>query len=379
MREAVSNGCSRLIVLALAGLAILWCPISIWMGSAIATILSPDTYKIALASQNIYAELVPAALTSFAQSEIQDNREPGVEPLSAIVKALDPDELRAITSDLIPPQWLRARTEQAVDTAFGWLNSDRTYLGSTFDLHELSERLSGEEGRQAASAIVQAASPCSPEQINAMRAWHQGELDTPPICQPPPLLVPPLTTWLEGFLDEIAGVLENNQVSLAQLVGGQAGIALRNLRLQIAILQQLISLLYLLAAALQALIVTIRVRSLHSFGRWVGWTGIVSGLVALMPLLIVPLATLDSLLGLSSNLRSNPLQTSLTAGFYYSILTQFGGPVLLQAAVLLVAGFLLVASSILVRPPTATESGAVPAAGARRTVSIPAVTQKKDS
>jgi hypothetical protein len=122
-------------------------------------------------------------------------------------------------------------------------------------------------------------------------------------------------------------------------------------RIEIVILEQFVGLLYLFPAALLSLIVTIRVHSLQNFGRWMGAALIFSGLIALVPLLIVPLATIDGLLSLSNSVNTNPLEASLGAGFYYSILTQFGSPVLLQAAALLIIGFVLLAISMLVQRP----------------------------
>lgn len=368
----MGNGCSRLIALVFAAIAIIACPLAVWVGAGVATMLNPDTYITGLGSQNIYSELVPTVLTSFANDRTPANQEPAAQQLARIVQALDPDELRAITNELIPPDWLQAQTEQGIDALFGWLNGERATLEAAFDLSEVLARLTGEEAQRAAAAIVQSAPPCTQEQVGQLRAWRQGEIEAPPICQPPPLQVRPLTNWLEGFFAEIAGSIERSQVSIPQLLNARGGAGLRNVRLQITILQQLIGLFYLFPAALLALIVTIRVRSLQGFSRWMGWTGIFSGLVGLVPLLLVPLATLDGLLSLSNSLETNPLETSLTAGFYYSILTQFGGLVLVQAAALLVIGFILLAISMLIQPPLELEITPGSTASAHRKVSVPA-------
>jgi hypothetical protein len=349
---------TRLVALLLALFAVILCPMAVWASAGISTMLAPETYKKGLASQNIYSEFVPAVLSDLVNDRATADSDAPIRQLTAIVTALDPDELRAVANELIPPEWLRTQTEQGIDAIFAWINGDSDTLSQDLDLSEVRNRLAGEEGRSVAAQVIEDATACTAEQITQVSASDQEVM---PVCQPPPELVPPMTERLARFFAEISRSLERDQIPLAELldVPRRSG-----LRLEVAIVQESIGLLYLLPAAFLAMLVIVRVRSLHGFSRWMSATGILCGLVALVPLLLGPLATLDSLLSLSSAQRG-VLETSLWVGMYVSVLTQFGGPVLFQAVLLLAVGFVLFAFTIIVPQPV-TDSGAV-----RRTVKVP--------
>jgi hypothetical protein len=317
--------------------------------------LDPETYKKGLASQNIYAEFVPAVLSDVANDRAESN--PAVRQLAAIATALDPNELRAVSNQLIPPEWLRTQTEQGIDALFAWLNGDSGTLSQNLNLSEMRNRLAGEEGRRAAAQIIEDAAPCTSEQIAQLPGSDQEAML---VCHPPPEFVAPMTERLAGFFAEISSGLERDQIPLAALLDAPRG---SGLRLEVTVIQRVVGLLYLMPMALLAILVIVRVRSLHGFSRWMSTTGILSGLVALVPLLLVPLATLDSLLSLSSDQHS-VLEASFAAGMYISVLTQFGGPVLFQAALLLGGGFVLLVLTVIVPQPV--EDGAT----APRTVEV---------
>jgi hypothetical protein len=347
---------TRLVALLLALGVVILCPVAVWSSASVSTMLDPETYKKGLASQNIYSEFVPAVLSDVAHDRATADSDAVVRQLAAIAVALDPDELRAVSNVLIPPEWLQRQTEQGIDALFAWLNGDSDTLSQNLDLSEVRNRLSGAEGRSVATQIIEDAIPCTPEQIAQLPASDQEVM---PVCNPPAEFVAPLTARLGDFFAEISRGLERDQIPLAELLETPRG---SGLRLEVEIIHRAVALLYLLTMSLLAMLVIVRVRSFHGFSRWMSTTGILSGLVALVPLLLVPLATLDSLLSLSSGQHS-VLESSFAAGMYVSVLTQFGGPVLMQAALLIGIGFVLLVLTAIVPQPAADVT--------RRTVEVP--------
>ena len=131
------TGLKRLVAVLLALVAVLLFPLAVWVGSGVNVVLSPETYKAGLASQNIYADMVPVALPAFAEAMLTDN----VTQLrfAQIARALPADKWREIANELVPPEWLKGQMEQGLDSFFLWLESDEP----TFPVPSISASFRG--------------------------------------------------------------------------------------------------------------------------------------------------------------------------------------------------------------------------------------------
>jgi hypothetical protein len=386
------TGLQRLTAVLLALVAILLFPLAVWVGSGVNVVLSPETYKDGLASQNIYADIVPVALPAFAEAMLTDNETQ--LRLAQIARALPADKWRDIANQLVPPEWLKGQMEQGLDSFFLWLDSDEPTFTRTIDFSVVSEHLTGEGGQTAAREIVEALPPCTSEQLNTLAAAGDNPDSEIPLCQPPSDTAQVMQTSIAGMLGDMADMMRVYHPMVADMfredTSGQAEFvrqsqdnALHKLRLSVRAYEQLVGLFYLCPAGIMALMVIIVVRSLRGFGRWIGWTSIVSGFVALVPLVLIPLLIVDTLtLSLAAEASSAPeirlFQTRLASGFLVSAFDQFKEPVLVQAGIFILFGIvlLIIASVSRKTPQLAPIDEEMPStASARRTVVLPKDTQ----
>jgi hypothetical protein len=325
------------------------------------TVRNPDIYKNAFEHQNIYNDLLPVALPAIFQAARNRSGQIAGLPVdyNDLASVLTPDDWRVITAELIPPEWLKAQFEQIVDTILNVLNNDFSGLNAPVNLSELKTRLTGEPAQKAAEYIITTAPECSAEQLTRIGSLLTDSSARLPICNPNGAMlratsISYIVTWLQA----VGNTLPEENVTVEEFYrvtrqDARAVYLLGQLNSQVMIF------LYLCPAALCALMVFFTVRSLNGFGRWMGFTGMVTGIsiLALLVLLNVMLISMmGSLINTSSGIERF-LGTILSA-LVLSIIAGAGSRILIQAGIFIGIGFLLLALSFLVRAP---DEGLIPA------------------
>jgi hypothetical protein len=158
---------------------------------------------------------VPVAFPALVR--LADARTP-VIALDELIAAIGEERWRAIADELVPPEWLQAQIEGGIDQVFAWINGDSDAVThKVFNLNDLHTRLVGDSGQRVIDQIVQAAPPCTPEQIDQLRALQTGADVRLPICQPPEDLLTFSRSVLESGLSAIAEGLNERELSLAEV------------------------------------------------------------------------------------------------------------------------------------------------------------------
>jgi hypothetical protein len=319
------------------------------------TMLNPATYQDAFSNPAIFDDLLPIALPGIIEAAHQEELNITELPVSfaEVITTLDDDEWRAIATDLVPPAWLKAQFEQALNFFLSISNGDYSVLNNPIDLRDVQAKLTGDNAAQIAQRIIVAAPNCTPEQLtqlNTLTSTNTGQL---PICNPEDEALRRQSIQIVGqSLAALATMLPAEAISAGEFYNIDA----RNAEMVASWFKldaQIMGLLYLCPAGLVALIVFFTVRSLKSFGRWVGVTGLVTGVFLLLTLALMQFFAIGVI---SEVLRaSNDAERffgQLLTGIVRAGLAQSSGTLLVQAGSFLLAGFVLLAMSFIVRGST---------------------------
>jgi hypothetical protein len=324
------------------------------------TMRDPATYTHAFENQNVYDDLLPVALPAIFQAAGTGGKHIEGLPVEYrdITTTLDSDDWRVITSELVPPQWLKAQFEQSVNTALSLLNNDFSVLERPVDLSDLKARLSGDEAQRAAEYIITTAPDCTAEQNARLQSMGTDASALLPVCNPADVTLRATSIhYIVTWLDQVGQLLPEGTVTIQEFYQVPRTAA-RLVYLVGQLSSQVVSLLYLTGAALCALIVFFTVRSLKSFGRWLGLTILLTGMGILLVLVLLQFALVGfirELVTTSSDLER--FAASILSALSRSITAGAGSTILLQAAIFIGIGFVLLAISFLVRAP---DDGLVP-------------------
>ena len=117
----------RMVSLPLFLLILIVTPVAFWAFNLQRVVLSPQTYKTAMQTQNLYNDLLPALVDSLAAS---DETDPQLRAgLRSLLDNMTVDDWTAV-SKLLPPTWLRGQLEGNIDRLFDWIGGTRTAPGA---------------------------------------------------------------------------------------------------------------------------------------------------------------------------------------------------------------------------------------------------------
>jgi len=336
----------RFMAILAAFLFVMTLPWAVWMSSVKGLLLDADTYKNTLSRQNLYTTLIPDLLTTIVESESENNN-PDTLTFLNVVRNLDRQDWERIATLLIPADWLQAQVERNLDAFFAWLNGDTPTPDLAFDTASLRERLAGEPGQRVVNLILESWPPCTDEQLDVLLNFEHT--DQPfPFCQPPGEYIALTSTALAEALSEQASALPDVVPAPDWLENPRTRRELARLKQFVQLLNAFVAELWLLPAALLALIVFFTVRSLKSFGRWSGTVLIVGGILSILP---IPLMLSPSFLPsiLLSSIKSSDVTISSQQAAHLNILAQSIShaivgeltlPVLIISGVLIALGFI---------------------------------------
>ncbi|KAA3659144.1 MAG: hypothetical protein DWQ04_23160 [Chloroflexi bacterium] len=278
---------------------------------------------------------------------------------------IDESMLTGVVDELLPPGWVDAQAETAVNTLYDVLETGNLDDASvTVDTSPVIEQLKGPAGKRLVATVVQGIPACA-EPLDLNELLNGGSI-TIPSCLPPEisreLVVQEAHAQFVEALDENpqltarAGVI---QVPLSEVIGTDTPEA-EAARQQITQVRRLFLLaqrwgwvLWLLPVMSLLLIAVLAVRSVSELGHWWGWPlGVTAVLVFFLTLILPGFAALiaetiiipTQIDALASSMRE------LARSVVSSVTEMWRSRVYLQAGAMLGVGLLLIAIGFFTKP-----------------------------
>ena len=218
---------------------------------------NPNPYKAALVNENFYQRL-PSILGEVLAKNASEGNMPFARQLTS-------ENWATIIQTLLPPEQLRAMTEDAITQIFAYLNNETS--NPQVSLLPIKQRLSSSAGLDAAINLIHAQPDCTAEQVVQLIASF-GQV----LCNPPQDVLNLAKPILQSQLNATAAEIPD-QISL---IGADSpSLSLRNLRLARLIMQlsPLIPLAFLFGITILA------VRSFKGWLAWWGWPFLITGVI----------------------------------------------------------------------------------------------------
>lgn len=172
MIEALFGFIARLIACVLALVFILCANSVLQLRTADKVLLDPLTYQLALAETNTWLALpdLVTAEVMHQRESLRADAEAG-DPKAMVITALEPQDLRRLSTLLLPPAEAQRVVEDGIAQGFDYLEMRRDTVA--LDLTGLKRNASGRNGAQAIEILVGTLPECAtpgcpnPEQIAA--------------------------------------------------------------------------------------------------------------------------------------------------------------------------------------------------------------------
>ena len=218
---------------------------------------NPNPYKDALANENFYQSL-PYILGQVLAKDASEGNMPFARQLTS-------ENWATIIQTLLPPEQLRAMTEEAIAQIFSYLNNETS--NPQISLLPLKQRLSSPAGLDAAISLIHAQPDCTAEQLVQLTASF-GQV----LCNPPQDMLNLAKPILQSQLNATAAEIPD-QISL--MGTDSHSLSLSNIRLARFLMQlsPLIPLAFLFGLTIFA------VRTFKGWLAWWGWPFLVAGVI----------------------------------------------------------------------------------------------------
>ena len=290
------RGCLRFLAGIVAIGFVATAVLALFLTNLFAVVADREIFKESLANlDQLVVEAVPAFV---AQTLEEQARERGLAPIN-----LDEELLQQSMETLLPPGWIEAQADTAVDTVYDLLEGgDLDNAELEIDTTPLLDRFRGQPGLDVVGNIVNSLPACT-QPINP--AELLGPDVTIPACLPPGVPANQVTqevhTRLVQALDSNPqltnefGVVHiplfppEQQAQNQQLV--QAREQLLRLQRTFTFAQDWGWVLWLLPVACLLLIVLLAVRSISDLGHWWGWPMVGTAVLTLFIAILFPAIT----------------------------------------------------------------------------------------
>jgi len=229
MRKALAslaNLIAKFIALLLAALFVVTAVIALPLFNIGLHLFNPGVYKRALDQQGIYDRLPAIAAEQlytqahYAGPPLEEGGEvsppePGSSPPSTF-ENLTQAGWEQFLSALLPPEWLKAQTESALDQTFALLDSTATAPEVTISLVEWKAHITGEAGVNAFVQLVRVQPPCGQDEL---RKWVTEGVSELPTCRPPDDVLAAATPQIQATLNKVIADLPD-EAALSQVFEG---------------------------------------------------------------------------------------------------------------------------------------------------------------
>ncbi|MCB9009804.1 MAG: hypothetical protein H6656_20960 [Ardenticatenaceae bacterium] len=330
--------------------------LALFLTNLFAIVVDRDLLKESLA--NLDSLLVETVPTLVAQTLEEQARERGLAPIN-----LDEALLQESMETLLPPGWIEAQTDTAVDTVYDLLEGgDLDNAELEIDTTPLLDRFRGQPGLEIVGNIVNGLPICT-EVVNP--AELLGPDVTIPACLPPGVpaeqVAQEVHTRLVQTIDSNPQLTSEFGVVRVPLFSPEQqaqNAELVQAREQLMRLQRIFSLakdwgwlLWLLPAGCLALIVLLAVRSWSEWGMWWGWPLVGTAVFVLLLTLVAPSITFAMVRQMPPNPGFDTILLRQTLFRLVTAVTDtWQSRVNVQAAVMLILGLVFVLFGYLTRP-----------------------------
>src|SRR5512139_649604 len=292
---------------------------------------SSDTYKQAFENQSLY-ERMPALIAVTLSATLSQN---GTMP--AFVKELTAEEWQGTISTLLPPEELRAMTDQTLDSTFDYLNFQSNSV--IISLLPIKARLAGDGGMNVVRDFLRTQPDCTLEQLTQMGlGLLSGNIA---LCNPPEEAVGFFAPFIQSQLQTITATFPDQ---IALVPGTESGTP-NDPRLKLQWVRSGIVFSPFFLFLLLLTISVFAVRSIRDLLVWWGWPLLITGgLAAMIALVGSPLigAILQLIIQIYGAAFLPPMLASAIGETASAVASQMLVPVILQGFVLAMIGLMMV-------------------------------------
>jgi hypothetical protein len=288
---------------------------------------SSATYKKAFQDQGLY-QRVPEILASALTPTIAGNQ--GTLPFLKTVKV---EDWQNIISFLLPPEELKALSDNALDSTFDYLNLKTDT--ATISLLPIKSRLVGDSGMNVVLQILRLQPECTLEQLTQMALGFLGGQIA--LCNPPPEAVELMTPLIQSQLQALVSAFPNEVTFISDARAGTPD----DPRLKLNNVRSIIVLTPILPALLLFGIVVFAVRSLREWFMWWGWPLMITGLISVLIALVgAPLVgwILQLLIRTQISILIPPVLSASIAETASAVAREILSPVVIEGVILGVVG-----------------------------------------
>ena len=288
---------------------------------------SSATYKQAFEEQRLY-ERMPSVLATALTT--------GMGPtISAVpfLQSLTIEDWQATISVLLPPEELKAVSNNALDSTFEYLNG-RTN-SAAISLVPVKTQLAGPSGMNVVLQILSLQPACTAEQLTQMALGLLGGQIA--LCNPPPEAIGLMTPFLQSQLQTMTTIIPNEVTFIPGTLSGTPN----DPRLRLNRIRTFIKFSPLLPALFLFGITIFTVRSLVDWLGWWGWSFTIAGVsTVLIGLIGAPLVgwLLQLFIQNQATALIPPAFLSSIAETTSAVARQMLVPVMIQGALLGVLG-----------------------------------------
>jgi hypothetical protein len=297
---------------------------------------SSATYKQAFENQRLY-ERMPALIAATLSGTLSQNG-----ALPPFLKELTAEEWQTTIPTLLPPEELRAMTDQTLDSAFDYLNFRSNSV--VISLLPIKARLAGEGGINVVRGFLRTQPDCTLEQLTQMGlGLLSGNIA---LCNPPEEAIGFFAPFIQSQLQTITATFPDQ---IALVPGTESGTP-NDPRLKLQWVRSGIVFSPFFLFLLLLTIAVFAVRSIRDLLVWWGWPLLITGgLAAMIALVGAPLigAVLQLIIQIYGAAFLPPLLASAIAETASAVAGQMLVPVILQGFVLAVIGLMMVIAGML--------------------------------
>lgn len=224
---------------------------------------SSATYKQAFEDQRLY-ERMPAILATTLTTYLTES---GIN--MPFLQFLTVDDWQNNIAVLLPPEELRAMSNNALDATFDYLNGRSN--SAVISLLPLKTQLAGEPGVQLVLQILRRQPPCTAEQLTQMALGLFGGQIA--LCNPPEQAIGLMMPFVQSQLQTITTLFPNELTLITNTASGTA----QDPRVRLNAIRSAVKLTLFVPALFLFGIAVLAVRSLRDLFIWWGWPLLLAG------------------------------------------------------------------------------------------------------